>query len=140
MCCCKDKCQYTTEVLTSGSVFALPQSAQDRIAKGHVTSIWTPRSGSNTLKTKMGRTVANDTVLATAHLTLKNADGNELLVVPFWKFMRDYNSPDPMPCNLKDVDLAQSTINLDSGDTNFNAAHAIEITFGFDCENGKACQ
>lgn len=129
--CCTDKNILTAEVVTSASILQLPTSANDRIKNSRLTSVWVPRSGTTTLKTPLGATVAADTVLATAYLSLKDINGKEIIQIPFWQIMRDYNSPEPLRLALDNVDLTQSTIKLDTTATGYNAAHAILITFGY---------
>lgn len=132
MCCTCDKNILTAEVTTSGGILQLPTSANDRIKQSRLTSVWVPRSGTTTLKSPLGATVAADTVLATAYLSLKDVNGKEVIQLPFWQIMRDYNAPAPLKLCLDNVDLTQSTIRLDTTATGYNAAHAIVIVFGYD--------
>lgn len=135
MCCKPHECVVTAEILTSSAQVQLPQGINERIAKNIVTAIWVPRSGSNTLYTDRGVTVAADTVLAGAHLHLKNSNAKDYVVIPLWLLMRDFNSPEPLRGKWADIDISQSFIQLNTGATGYNAAHAIEISFGYDCDN-----
>lgn len=134
MCCKPDNCILTTEVLTGSANIPMPQTANDRLKGSTITSIATTRSGTNTLKTRMGYTVAADTVLATAHLMLKDANSKEFIDIPFWLIMRDYNNPEPLKVNLDNIDLTQSYIVLDTTASGYSATNAIQITFGFNCK------
>lgn len=134
MCCCKNKCFITAEVLTSAANVNLPAGINERIQNNVVTSIWAPRSGSNTLKTQSGKTVASDIVMATAHLFLLDSNGKQIVVLPMWMIMRDFNSPEPLQGEWANIDVTQSYILLDIGASGWAATQAIELTFGYNCE------
>lgn len=132
MCCCKDNCIVTAEVLTNAAQISLPLGVNERIQNNTLTSIMVPRSGSSTLKSASGKTVAADTVLATAHLVLKDSNGKEIVTIPLWHLMRDYNSPEPLRGEWIGVDVTQSYIILDL--TAATTTQVIEITFGYNCK------
>lgn len=134
MCCKPHECVITAEALTNAAQIPLPAGINERIAKNVVTAIWVPRSGSNTLYTDKGVTVAADTVLAGAHLHLKTSGGTDYVIIPMWLLMRDFNAPEPLRGKWVDIDVSQSYIQLNTSATGYNAAHAIEISFGYDCD------
>ena len=131
MCCKKHKCFITLETLTNSGNVSLPDSA--RIRTGKITSVLLRRSGTLTLKTVNGTTVASDAVIGTAHLRLRDQNGQEITApIPLSSLQRDFNSPEPLAVDWTNVDPTQSTITLDfAGAT---ATQAIEIVFGLDCE------
>ena len=132
MCCKHHKCFITVEALTSSGSVNLPDST--RIRNGKVTSIQLRRSGALTLKTSKGVTVATDAVIGTGHLILKDSNGTEITSpLPLSSLQRDYTSPEPLAVSWVNVDLTQSNIVFDASVV--NAAHAVEITFGLDCDN-----
>jgi hypothetical protein len=105
-----------------------------RLAKGNVRSILVRKSGSGTLKSLSGKTLAPDSVVNTAHLTLKNANGYEIFsAMPMSVLQRDNNSPEPLCVNLEGgLDMEQSFIRFDtSGST---ATHVFEVIFGLECD------
>lgn len=132
MGCCKEDCIVTAEVLTNAAILNLPLGVNERIQNNVLTAIWVPRSGSNTLKSASGKTVAADTVLATAHLVLKDSNGKEIVTIPFWLLMRDFNSPEPMRGHWVGVDVTQSQIILDL--TAATVTQVIQISFGYECK------
>ena len=135
MCCNKaHQCFITLQTLTSAATVSLPDSA--RIRNGKVTSIFLRRSGTLTLKTAQGTTVASDAVIGTAHLTLKDLNGNELTSpIPLSSLQRDFNAPEPLHVMYEGIDLMQSTIVLDFAAA--TATQCIEIIFGLDCAQCK---
>lgn len=129
MCCPKHKCFITLTVPTTSTQITLPDSS--RIRNGKVTSIFMRRSGSATLKAANGATVAADSVVATANITLNNLNGEQILApFPLSALQRDYNSPEPLAVSWQQIDLTQSVITL----TPANATDVIEIIFGLDCD------
>jgi len=122
----------TAEVLTNAAIINLPLAVNERIQNHTLTSIMVPRSGSTTLKSATGKTVASDAVIATAHLVLKDSNGKEVVTIPLWNLMRDYNSPEPMRGEWIGVDVTQSQIILDL--TAATVTQVIEITFGYACK------
>lgn len=134
MGCCKHECFITLQTLADAAQVTLPDSA--RIRDGKVTSIQLRRAGSLTLKTYQGTTIVADTVIATAHIWVKNLNGQEIAApIPLQTLQRDYNSPEPLKVDWSNVDLTQSTIVLDT--TGVNAGECIEIIFGLDCTTCK---
>lgn len=133
MCCCKHKCFITLETLTNAANVTLPDNS--RIRDGKITSILLRRADGGTLKSPLGRTLAADTVIATAHATFRNKNGLAITdPVPLSMLQRDYNSPEPLAVSWTDVDPTQTTIVIDTGAAGYNAAHVIEIVFGLDCD------
>lgn len=131
MCHKCHKCFITVEVLTAGDSISLPDNNQ--INKGRITSIQMRRSGTGTLKSSTGKTLATDAVVGTAHITLKNSNGVQIFApLPLSTLQRDYNSPEPMCVNIEGVDLAQSPITLDGAAA--TATHVFEIIFGLECD------
>lgn len=131
MCKSCHKCFVTVETLTNGSSVTLPDNNQ--INKSRITSIQMRRSGTLTLKSVTGKTLATDAIVGTAHLTLKNSSGVQIFApLPLSALQRDYNSPEPMCVNIEGVDLAQSTIALDGAAA--TATHVFEIIFGLACD------
>ena len=132
MCCKPNQCFITIEALTNSAQISLPQS--NRIQEGRVTSIMLRRSGSATLKSYTGNTLASDAVIATAHIRLKKLDGSEVTSpIPLSSLQRDFNSPDPLLVDWKNIDLTQSQIVLDFSVA--TATHVVEVIFGLDCTN-----
>ena len=106
------------------------------IRDGRIRSIWLRRSGSATLLTRLGTTVAADTVIDTAHLTLVNQKTKQVMVIPLSTLQRDYNAPEPFavdPDVYDGIDLSRSTITLSTSAAGYNATHAIEIMFEYEC-------
>lgn len=130
MCNCnKHQCFITLQALTSANQISLPDSS--RIRNGRVTSIFVRRSGSLTLKSSTGADVASDSVIGTASLMLNNLNGEQILApLPLSSLQRDYNSPEPLHVNWKQIDLTQSVITL----TPANATDVVEVIFGLDCD------
>lgn len=123
--------------MTSGANLSLPDVAE--IRDGYIRSIWLRRSGTATLLTRLGTTVAADTVIDTAHLTLVNQRSNQMMIIPLSTLQRDFNSPEPFATDenlYAGIDLSRSSIVLSTGATGYNAAHAIELIFEYDCKNG----
>lgn len=132
MCKPCHNCFITLETLTNAAQISLPDNT--RIRDGVVTSIFLRRSGSGTLKTAKGTTVASDAVIGTAHLSLKNTNGKEITApIPLSSLQRDYNAPEPLCVNWRMIDLSQSSIVLDFAAA--TATHAIEIVFGIECKD-----
>jgi hypothetical protein len=130
MCnCCTHKCFITLQAVTSATQIQLPDNS--RIRNGRVTSIALRRSGSATLKTITGATVAADSVIATANMFLVTLGGEQICApIPLSFLQRDYNAPEPLKVNWQQIDLTQSTITL----TPANATDVVEIIFGLDCD------
>lgn len=131
---CKNchECFITLTTLTDAATVALPDSA--RIRNGKVTSVFLRRSGSATLKTAAGIVVASDAVIGTAHLTLKNTNGEDITSpIPLSSLQRDYNNPEPLCVSWRNIDLTQSSIALDLAAA--TATQAIEVVFGLECKH-----
>lgn len=134
MCKKCHRCFVPLEVLTDSADISMKDNK--RISGGKITSLMLRRSGSVTLLALSGKTVAPDTVINTAHLTLRNANGTELITYPLSALQRDYNSPEPLCLDgLTGIDLASSTIKLSTGAAGYSAAHVIELIFGLDCDD-----
>lgn len=117
--------------MTNSSNISLPDST--RIRDNTVTSVLLRRSGSLTLKTAKGTVIASDAIVGTAHITFKNTNGKEVTApIPLSVLQRDYNSPDPLCVNWKNIDLTQTTIVLDGAAA--TATQAFEIVFGVECD------
>jgi hypothetical protein len=132
MCQKCHQCTVTVETLTNAGVITLPNV--QRIRTNPVLGINVRRSGSLTLKTKTGKTVAADTVIATAHLQLVDQQGFVVVDEPLSNFQRDYNSPEPRCVNYQNIDMEKSNITMDTGATGYSATAAIEITFEIACD------
>lgn len=134
MCdCCANKCIVTLSTLANSSNVNLPDSS--RVRESTVNSILVRRSGSGTLKDVNGRTLAADTVIATAHLKLVDKNGFAITdSIPLSVLQRDYNSPDAFRCKYQNVDPTQTVVKLDTGASGYDATHVVEIVFGLDCE------
>lgn len=139
-CGCKGhSCIKTIEVVTSGSVVKLPDSAD--IRDGKIKSIMLRRLGDTygEALSATGATVAADTVIATAHLTLVNAKNNQIMnPMPLTLLQRDYNNPEPFQVNpdvYSGIDLSRSSIVLSTSATDYSATDVIELVFEFDCPN-----
>ena len=132
MCGCKHQCFITLQTLTNSTQISLPDSS--RIRNGRVTSIMMRRSGSLTLKTAQGTTVASDATIGTGSIVVKDLNGNEITApLPLSVLQRDYNEPEPLAVNWSSVDLTQTVITI----TPANATDAVEIIFGLDCDTCK---
>ena len=132
MCCKKHQCFITLISITNANQISLPDSS--RIRNGKVTSIMMRRSGSLTLKTANGATVASDATIGTASIVVKDLNGNEITApLPLSVLQRDYNSPEPLAVNWSSVDLTQTVITIAPA----NATDAVEIIFGLDCDTCK---
>jgi len=133
MCdCCKECIQeVAVEAVTASDTIALPYS--ERVQSATIRRILVRRSGSATLKSYTLKTLAADTVIATAHLVLMNKNGAEQMRYPVSALQRDFNSPDAYTCNFQDIDLTQCSIKLDTGASGYSATAVIEIIFGIEC-------
>lgn len=135
MCnCCKMPCieEIALEVVTSSGDIQLP--VNQRIQNSTIRHILVRRSGSATLKSVTGKTLAADSVIATAHLILNSMGASEKMRYPIFSLQRDYNSPDAYQCNFTQIDPTQCKVVLDTTATGYNAAHVIEFIFGIECK------
>lgn len=130
MCCCENKCIVTIEVTTSGGSFALPTNKI--IETRRITSVGIRKAASGQ-KSKSGKTLAAAAVIATAHLKLVDSSANFLAELPLGMLERDANSPEHLRVNWQDIGTSQSTVSLDTGASGYDAAHVIELIFGYDC-------
>lgn len=133
MCNCCNLCieEISLEVVTNGAAINLP--VNQRIQNANIKRILVRRSGSATLKSVTGKTLAADTVIATAHLILNDLGGKEKIKYPISALQRDFNSPDAYQCDLVNIDPTQCQIILDTTASGYNAAHVVEIIFGIEC-------
>lgn len=132
MCCKKHQCFITLQTTTNSTQISLPDSS--RIRNGKVTSIMLRRSGTLTLKSATGATLASDATIGTASIVVKDLNGNEITApLPLSVLQRDYNSPEPLAVNWASVDLTQTTITIIPA----NATDVVEIIFGLDCDTCK---
>lgn len=134
MCCKGHKCFVILEVTTAGTSNALPES--NRIRQSRITSLMVPRAGGATLYSPTGAVLATDAVVQSSYLSLVNENGTELQKIPLAHLQRDYNGPEPLHVNLKDIDPTQSRIVIGSlSASGYSATASILITFGLDCDN-----
>jgi len=134
MCQQKHRFITTIQVTTNGGNLRLPDVAE--IRDGNIRSIWLRRAAGGTLITRMGDTVAADTVIATAHLTLVNQKMVQVAIIPLQSLQRDFNSPEPLATDenvYAGVDLSRSSIVLDTNAAGYSATAVIEIMFEYDC-------
>lgn len=95
-----------------------------------------PRVAGATLYSPTGAVLAADTVTQSSYLSLVNENGTELQKIPLTHLQRDYNGPEPLRVNLKDIDPTQSKIIIGSlSAAGYSATASILITFGLDCDN-----
>ena len=118
------------EVVTASSNIALPENA--KLNKKRITSIAVRKAGSGK-KSVTGKTLASAGVIATAHLKLVNEQGDFLTNIPVEMLERDANSPEHLRVDWKNIGTTQSSIVLDTAASGYDAAHVIEIVFGYDC-------
>jgi hypothetical protein len=79
--------------------------------------------------------LAVDTVVMSAHLSLKNANGTEVFAIPLQYLQRDYNSPDWMRVDdLRNIDLTQSLVTIDTTAVGYSSSSVLEILFEIDCD------
>lgn len=127
---CHD-CFITLQVVTSGAILNLPDN--QRLRQNKIKAISMRRVAGGTYLSKTGATLAADTVTATAHLSLKNANGTELLDMPLTQLQRDYNNPEPLCVDYEQVDPTASTIVLSTSASGYSATAVFEITFEISC-------
>ena len=132
MCQKCHKCTVTLETLTNGGIVTLPND--QRVAGSRILSINVRRSGSATLKSKTGKTLAADTVINNCHLKLVDKGGLTIVDEPLSNFQRDHNSPEPRCVNYDSISLESSQIVVDTAATGYAATSVIEITFEIDCD------
>lgn len=124
-------CSVPVSVPTNAAKIKFPDV--DRLNKGTIRWLLVRRSGSATLKDINGDTLAADTVINTAHLTLMTKNGGETLVIPLSSLQRDYNAPEPQCVQLPAIASNSSFIQLDTSAADYDTSHVIEIIFGIDC-------
>jgi hypothetical protein len=125
------QCQVTLSVPITGGLVALPENI--RLRDSRVTGIAIRKLGALTGFDKMGKTLAPDTVIEGAHISLVDQSGKELIDSPLHYFQRDNNAP-PFPCfNIEQLDPTNSKITLNTSASGYANTQVIEITFGIDC-------
>lgn len=133
---CKCNCNTCFEEVPLSAVLnaaTVPLPISTRIQSNRIIGLLVRRSGSATLKDVNGKTLAADSVIATAHLVLTTANGDNKATYPLSALQRDFNSPDPYPCFWDDIDPTQCSIKLDTGASGYDATHVAEIIFRIEC-------
>lgn len=131
--CCKTKCTVVLLATTASAQITLPES--NRIRNGRVLAISMRRLNGVAAKANNGATLAVDTVTISAHLSLKNANGTEVWQMPLQYLQRDFNAPEPLRCDIRNIDPTQSTITLDTGATGYSATAVFEFLFELECDD-----
>lgn len=134
MCGCKNnQCFITLSPVASAPTINLPENM--RLRNNRVISMQIRRLGGVAATNVTGATLAPDTVIMSAYLTLKTQNGTAITdPIPLQMLMRDYNSPDPMPVSYEQIDPVQSTITLNTAAAGYAVTQVIEITFGIECD------
>lgn len=141
-CNCKSlKCAVLIEVVTSGPVVSLPES--NRIRDSHVLGIETIDMGyvennfsNSTLYSSTGAIIATADVISSSYLSLKNANGTELVKINLFHLMRGPGGQaDPLRINWTDIDPTQSTIIINTAATGYANDAVIPLTFWLECNN-----
>ena len=134
MCGCKAECFITLSTVIGSATVNLPESMRLRNSK--IISMWMRRLGSSTATNINGQTIAPDTVVLSAYLTLKNQNGTAIHdPIPLQLLQRDFNSPEPLAINLyEQIDPIQSQITLNTSASGYVATDVIEIVFGLKCD------
>lgn len=134
MCNCKTQCTLVVLVTAASTSVALPET--NRLTNGIIKGIGMRRLNGVAAKAYTGQTLTPDAVVASAHLSLNNTNGTQILQLPLQYLQRDFNSPEWMKVNdLRNIDLTQSTITLDIGAAGWAATQVFELTFEVECDN-----
>lgn len=134
MCnCCSTKCTVVLLATAATGNITLPES--NRLRNGRVRSVSMRRLNGVTAKANNGATLVPDTVTISAHLSLLSANGTEIWQMPLQNLQRDFNSPEPLRCDIRNIDPTQSTIIFDTGAAGWDATQVFEIMFELDCND-----
>lgn len=134
MGCCKSrKCSILIEITTSGANISWPEN--NRLRDSTVQAIQMPVVAGATLLSPTGKTLAADTVTQSSYLKLVNQNGTTLATIPLTHLQTNYNAPPAIDVNWTNVDPTQTVVQIGTGATGYNAAHAMLFTVWLDCDN-----
>lgn len=133
-CSCAHRCTELQEIVTSAAQVFLPDDT--RIRTNLITSIYVQPSqeaGSLTYLSPLGRTIATWSVLNSAYFYAYNQNGTRIATIPVANLLRTAADQEPMRVSWKQIDPTQSFFKINTGAAGYNAAHAIVVVFGLDC-------
>lgn len=135
MCCNKHRCTELQEIVTSAKQVYLPDDT--RIRRNVINSVYIQPSdpaGTLTYLTPAARTIASWSVLNSSYLYVYNQNGTRLAVIPLAELIRTTEAPEPLRVDWQQVDPTQSYILINTTAAGYNAAHAIMLMWGLNCD------
>lgn len=135
MCCNKYRCTELQEIVTSAAQVFLPDDT--RIRRNVINGVYIQPSdpeGSLTYLTPQGRTIASWSVLNSSYLYVFNQNGTKIATIPLAELIRTTQSPEPFRVDWRQVDPTQSYVLINTTAAGYNAAHAIMLMWGLDCD------